>query len=377
MKDHNRFLSTIQVGITLAGFLSSAFAASKLSGPLEELFRNLNVPAASTLAIFIVTLILSYFTLVFGELIPKRIALQKSEFIALKSARVINVCAKISAPFVKILSLSTNFFMRLLKIDTKEIEEQVTEEEISSLLEVGQKQGLFNESEKEMIEGIFSFDDLIAKDIMTSRKNAFFIDIDKPFTEYYEEIFENMYSRIPIYKDDIDNIVGVLYLKDLMRKSYEIGYQNIVLEDIMQEPYFISERKQVDVLLKELQENKTHMAILVDEYGTVSGIVTIEDVIEEIVGEIEDEFDKYDEIIKINDSNYYVKGYVTISDLNDALDIELNDQSDDYDTVAGLIIETLGDLPDEEGESVLEIEGITFTILKIEDNRIELVKVTK
>ncbi|MDL2211345.1 hemolysin family protein [Erysipelotrichaceae bacterium OttesenSCG-928-M19] len=374
LEDPNKFLSTIQVGITLAGFLSSAFAASSLSAPLEKIFTNLGIPSGQTIAIIIITLILSYFTLVFGELVPKRIALQKPETIALNSIYIITFVSKISAFFVKILSMSTNFFMRLLKIDTNKVEEQVTEEEINQLLEIGTKHGLLNETGKEMIESVFLFDDKLAKDVMTSRKNVLFIDIDKPFTEYYDEYFDAMFSRVPVYKDDADNVIGILYMKDLLVKAYEVGFDNIDLTEIIQEPYFTSERKNIDVLFTELQNNKKHIAILIDEYGGVSGIVTMEDLVEEIVGEIEDEFDEYDEIVKENEYTYLIKGYVTISDLNDELDLELDDTNEDYDTIAGLLIDSLGDLPDNVENSTVVIDDLVFKPVEIVDNKIELVK---
>lgn len=378
LEDPNKFLSTIQVGITLAGFLSSALAASKLASPLTKTLIEIGIPSATSsgIAIFTITLILSYFTLVFGELIPKRIALRNSEAISLKSIGIISFVSKITAPFVKILSLSTNFFMRILKINTKEIEEEVTEEEINSLLEIGEKSGLINKTGKEMIDSIFLFDNKLAKDVMTSRKNAFFIDIDKPITEYYDELFELMHSRIPVYRDDFDNVIGILHMKDIMRKSYEVGFENIVVEDLMQEAYLTSERKNIDVLFEELQRNKKHIAILIDEYGVVSGIVTIEDLIEEIVGEIEDEFDDYDDIVKLDDKSALVKGYVTIGDLNEAFDLDLDEESEDYDTVAGLIIYVLGDLPENTNQDSAVYENLTFEIVELEDNRIELVKLT-
>lgn len=377
IKDPNRFLSTIQVGITLAGFLSSAYAASHLAKPLTGLFNKLsfmNESSAGAVAIIIITLILSYFTLVFGELIPKRIALQKSETLALKCIKIINLVAKLSAFFVKFLSVSTNFFMKLFRIDTKKIEEKVTEEEINQLLEIGTKHGLINETGKEMIESVFLFDDKLAKDVMTPRTNVFFIDIDKPFMEHYDEYFENMYSRVPVYQNDIDNVIGILYMKDLMIEAYRVGFDKIDLKKIIQEPYFTSERRNIDKLFTELQENKKHIAILIDEYGGVAGIATIEDLIEEIVGEIEDEYDDEDDIKKINDYTYLIKGYVTIADINEELDTELEENSEEYDTIAGLMIYHLGDLPDNVETNTVVIDNMVFKIEAVEDNTISLVK---
>ncbi|MDR3215480.1 MAG: hemolysin family protein [Bacilli bacterium] len=377
IEDPNRFLSTIQVGITLAGFLSSAFAASNMSAPLASLLNKLsfiNEASAAGIAIVVITFVLAYFTLVFGELIPKRVALQNAEKIALSSIKTINTFSKLSTLFVKFLSLSTNFFMRLFKIDTKKVEEKVTEEEINQLLEIGTKHGLINESGKEMIESVFLFDDKLAKDVMTPRTNVFFIDIDKPFSEYYDEYFENMYSRVPVYQDDIDNVVGILYMKDLLIKAYEVGFDKIDLNEIIQEAYFTSERRNIDKLFSELQDNKKHIAILIDEYGGVAGIVTIEDLIEEIVGEIEDEYDDDDDIIKENEYTYLIKGYVTVADLNEELDLDIDINSEEYDTVAGLMIYHLGDLPENVDNTTVVIDNMVFKVESIEENAIALVK---
>ncbi|WP_423363166.1 hemolysin family protein [Mycoplasma sp. P36-A1] len=378
LKDSTSFLSTIQVGITLAGFLSSAFASTTLSAPLEAVFTNLGMPrnSANTLAIVLITIILAFFTLVFGELIPKRVALQNSEKIALKSVGIISVVSKFTAPFVKVLSWSTKFFMKIFGINTENIEEQVTAEEINSLLEVGKKHGLINDTEKDMIDSIITFDNKIAKDVMTPRKNMFFMDIDTPLSEYYDEYFDMMYSRVPVFEDDSDNVIGILYLKDLMHKAYEVGFEDINIREILQDAYFTSERKPIDILFKDLQENQKHIAILVDEYGGVSGMVTIEDVIEEIVGEIEDEYDQNDDIQQLSDDTYLVKGYVSIIDLNEALDLELDENAEEYDTIAGLIINELGDLPDNIEDKDVTFENLDLHIEILDDNRIDLVKVT-
>ncbi len=378
LDDPNNFLSTIQVAITLAGFLSSAIAAAYLESPLSQLLigYGLSSNGATTLAIVIITIILSYFSLVFGELIPKRIALQKSETVAFKSIYVIVFVSKITSLFVKLLSVSTNFFMRILKIDTNTIEEKVTEEEINKLLEIGTKHGLINESGKEMIESIFLFDDKLAKEVMTPRTNIFCIDIEKSFPDVAKEFFEVNYSRVPVYQGEIDNIIGVLHLKDLIRKAYDVGFENVKIKDILQEAYFVSEHKKIDVLFKELQANQKHMAFLIDEYGVLSGIVTIEDLIEEIVGEIEDEFDEYNDIIKVDENQYLVKGYVSIADLNHTLDLNLDETNPNYDTVAGLIIEHLEDLPNHLKDTTVVVDSIIFKPNKIVDKRIEEVKIT-
>jgi len=377
MDDPNKFLSTIQVGLTLAGFLSSALAASNLSNPLSKWFYSVGIAITPNVALILITLILSYITLVFGELIPKRIALQNAEKIALATTGIVSVIGKVISPFVKILSLSTNFFLRMFGIDTKKVEEQVTEGQIKQLLDVGTKGGLINEEGKGMIESVFLFDDRLAKDVMTPRNNVFFIDIDTPFNEYSNEYFENMYSRVPVYKDEVDNIVGILYMKDLLLEAHKNGFDNIDVAELMQKPFLTSERKNIDALFKDFQEKETHIAILYDEYGVLVGIVTMEDLIEEIFGEIEDEYDEEEhEVVKLNDHTYLVKGYTSIIDLNEELGLDLDENKEEYDTIAGLIIEQLGDLPENMEEKDVHFENLDLHIEKASGNKIDLVRVT-
>ena len=367
-----KFLSTIQVGITLAGFFASASAATGISEELGKFLSSINIPYGNQIAFVGVTIILSYFTLVFGELVPKRIALKKSEQIAMMSLNPIIFISKITAPFIKILSLSTSLFMKILQLDNEELEEKVTKEELKSLIEEGKENGALNESEQEMIEGIFEFDDKRAEKVMTPRTEVYCIDIKDPISSYLDELLEMRYSRIPVYEDDIDNIIGVLYMKDFIIEAKKKGFNNVNLREILQEPYFVHEGKKVQKLFKSLQASKLHIAIIIDEYGGFSGIVTIEDLIEEIMGEINDEDDNIEEsIIKLDDKSFLVNGGTTLEELNDKLNIDV--QSDDIDTLSGFIINLIGRIPSESDENVIEYKDITFKIDKLGEKRIEKV----
>lgn len=370
--DQTSLLSTIQVAITFAGYFQSASAATGISQVLGSYLTTLGVPSAQTVSLVGITLLLSYTTLVFGELVPKRIALQNSEKIALFVVTPVYYVSKIMAPFVKFLSISTNLILRIFRVDTNNLEEAITEEEIKSLLETGSQTGVFNDIEKDMINSIFSFDDISARDIMVSRKDTYKIDIDNPLEDYLDDMIATYYTRIPVYKDDIDNIIGILNIKELFAKAREIGFENVVIKDILQEPYFVPEMKSIDTLFIEMQKTRNHIAILVDEYGGFSGIVTIEDLVEEVMGDINDEYDDEEkDIVQLPDGKYMLKGTTEIRDINKLLDIEL--EYDNFDTIAGMIMDSLGHIPEEDDECSVDIEHLTFKVNKISDNRIEQV----
>ncbi|MEG0423902.1 MAG: hemolysin family protein, partial [Erysipelotrichaceae bacterium] len=290
IKEPTRFLSTIQVGITLAGFFASASAATGFSQDLGNVLTQMNVPYGSVIAMVLVTMGLSFITLIFGELVPKRIALQKCEKLAMNSARPILIISKIASPFIKILSWTTKVVLRILGMNDENVEENLSREEIRSMVEAGQENGVFNETETEMINSIFEFDDILAEKIMTPRTDVFCVDIEDPVSEYLDELMTMRYTRIPVYEDSIDNIIGILNIKDFAAAAQKSSFQDVDIRSIMRKPYFVPEGKNIDDLFKELQRNRQHIAILIDEYGGFSGIVTIEDLIEEIMGEIEDEF---------------------------------------------------------------------------------------
>lgn len=374
MEEPTKFLSTIQVGITFASFLSSAFAATGMSSEFAGYLRRYNIAYSEQIAIIVVTIILAYATLLFGELYPKRIALQSAEKIAMFSVRPIVYISKITLPFIKFLSFSTNLLIRITGFSTENLEEKVSKEEIKSLVEVGQEHGVINETEREMINSIFEFDDKLADEVMTPRTDVYLINIQKPLEEYLDELLEENYSRMPVYEEDIDNIIGILYMKDFVTEAYKYGFKNVDIRKILQEPYFVPETKNIDKLFKELKNSKIHMAILIDEYGGFSGVVTIEDLIEEVMGDIDDEYDDYEPHIRKIDNNIYIaNGLLAIDDLNEYLDINL--VSDDCDTISGFLINIMGRIPEEGEKRLIKYENITFKIEEIKEKRIEKIKI--
>ncbi|QIB69442.1 HlyC/CorC family transporter [Aminipila butyrica] len=377
LENPNVFLSTIQVAITLAGFLASASAAVGMSDGLTQWLIKLGIPYAygNYISILVVTIILSYVTLVLGELYPKRIALQHAESIAMLVVRPIVALSKISKPFVWILSFSVNIVLKLTRQKTNTNDEEFSEDEVMSMLEVGQETGVLKENGKKMINSIFAFDDKLAYEVMTPRTDVFYIDINDPTEEYIDELMELRYSRIPVYEDDSDNIIGILHIKDYLIKAREAGFENVDIRPILRKPYFVPETKNIDSLFFDLQSSKQHIAILIDEYGGFSGIVTMEDIIEEVMGNIDDEYDEEElPIEKIDDNTYIVDGFISLNDLDEQLNLNL--QSENSETLGGLLIDLLGEIPDEDEqeERVIEYENCVFKIESVKERRIEKVK---
>lgn len=373
MDEPNRFLSTIQVAITLAGFFASASAATGISVYLADFFNAFSLPYSETIAIVIVTVILSYFTLVFGELFPKRVALQKSEQVSLASVNIIIFVSKIAAPFVKILSVSVTALLKLFHMNQDNIEEAVSEEEIKALLTAGQHSGVINETGKEFMESIFEFDDRLAFEIMTPRPDVYMLDLDDNLTNCMDELLAMRYSRIPVYQGNQDEIKGILHLKDLIIEAKQKGFEHIDLKNVLQKPYFVPESIKIDVLFKKMQKAKVYMAILIDEYGGFSGIVTMEDLVEEIVGDISDEDDEViEDIIQTTDNHYIISGSIPLDDLNEKL--KLNLHSENHETLNGYLIDKLGIIPDAGAKDVIKIENLQFEILEVKDKCIEKVK---
>ena len=374
LEEPNKFLSTIQVGITLAGFFSSASAATGISEVIGASLSQLGIPYAQSISLVVITIILSYFTLVFGELVPKRIALQKSEQMAMLSVRPIVFVSKFAKPFVKLLSLSTNLLLRVIGMSDTDLEEKVSREEIKSLVDAGEEYGVINQIEKEMINSIFDFDDKLAKEVMTPRTEVYMINSKLPLS--IEELLEENYSRIPVYEGDMDNIIGILYLKDFLHEAYQVGFENVDIKKLLHRPYFVPECKNIDQLFKELQKSKNHLAVLIDEYGGFSGIVTIEDLIEEVMGDINDEYDDDDPVIrKIDNDTYIVNGLISIKELNDKLQLNLDEETEDYDTLGGFLINQIDYIPSETEECMVEYENLLFKVQCVKDKRIETVKI--
>ena len=371
-EDSTKFLSTIQVAITLAGFFSSASAATGISQVLGGWIAQFGIPYSNTIAVVVVTIILSYFTLVFGELVPKRIALQKAEAFSLFVVQPIYIISKILSPFIKLLSLSTNGFLHLIGMKTENLEEAVSEEEIKKMLETGSENGVFNEIEKEMITSIFSFDDKTAKDVMVPRREVFAIDIEEPLEKILDEILETRHSRIPVYEEQIDNIIGILQVKDVMIEARKKSFEEVDIRALLKEAFFVPDGKSTDELFREMQKTKNRMAVLIDEYGGVSGILTVEDLVEEVMGEITDEHEEeVVELQKIGEKEYLLDGSILIEELNEKLNLKL--ETENYDTLSGYLIEELGYIPKDSGQCELDADGVHFKILEVKEKRIRKV----
>jgi len=371
-EDSTKFLSTIQVAITLAGFFSSASAATGISQVLGGWIAQFGIPYSNTIAVVVVTIILSYFTLVFGELVPKRIALQKAEAFSLFVVQPIYIISKILSPFIKLLSLSTNGFLHLIGMKTENLEEAVSEEEIKKMLETGSENGVFNEIEKEMINSIFSFDDKTAKDVMVPRREVFAIDIEEPLEKILDEILETRHSRIPVYEEQIDNIIGILQVKDVMIEARKKSFEEVDIRALLKEAFFVPDGKSTDELFREMQKTKNRMAVLIDEYGGVSGILTVEDLVEEVMGEITDEHEEeVVELQKIGEKEYLLDGSILIEELNEKLNLKL--ETENYDTLSGYLIEELGYIPKDSGQCELNADGVHFKILEVKEKRIRKV----
>lgn len=283
--------------------------------------------------------------------------------------------SKITKPFVWFLSISTNSILNLFGIKKELTEEKLSREEIKNLVQLGEEQGAINETEKTMIDGIIKFDNILAREIMTPRTETFCIEANSNIKENINLILEENYSRIPVYENEIDNIVGVIYMKDIFAEIIKQGIENISIKDIMRTPYTVPETKSIDILLKELQSSKNHIAILLDEYGGFSGIVTLEDLLEEVVGDIQDEYDEnIDCIEKIDANTYIATGLVSILNLNRHLN--LNFQSDSIDTIGGLIIENINTIPNKYINKEITIDSVKFKILSVVGKRINKVQIS-
>lgn len=376
MEDSTVFLSTIQVAITLAGFFSSASAATGIARVLGGQLALYGIPYSQVLASVSVTIILAYFNLVFGELIPKRIALQTAERFSLFCVRPIYYISRILNPFIHLLSLSTSSFLKLIGMHNESLETEVSEEEIKSMLETGQETGVFNEIEKEMITSIFSFDDKRAREVMVPRQEIVAIDIDEPVESYIDEILQTMHSKIPVYEGGIDNIIGILSIKALTIEARKKSFEQLDIRSLLSSAYFAPENQKTDVLFREMQREKIKLAILIDEYGGVSGMVTLEDLVEEIVGEIHESYEEAEPDIRELTPHriYSVSGSMSLFDLKEELHLHMDSSCD---TLSGYLMEQLGYIPTQEEIPLLvSTPEADYEIEKMEERVIDRVKLT-
>lgn len=370
----SKFLATIQVGITLAGFFSSASAATSIATRLESVFGGSSF--AKELSIIVVTIVLSYITLVFGELYPKRLALQKSEKIARVSVRPIMAVGVVLRPFVKFLSFSTDILVKLTRMEKNTDNEKMTREEMQLLIETGRRDGVIEVEELQMLRGVFEMDNKYAREVMVPRTDAFMIDAETESEELCDALLSENFSRVPVFTGDQDSVLGILHMKDFFAEARKSGFENIDVKALLKDAYFAQETMFIDDLLKNMQRTRNQMAILMDEYGGVAGIVTVEDLLEEIVGEIDDENDVFsDEVKKIDETTFIVEGRMPLDDFNEMFHVELPSRG--VDTVAGFVLTLTGTIPEEDDKVVVEYGTLRFTVEEMNDARLVSVRVEK
>ena len=373
-ENQSAFLSTIQIAITLAGFLGSAFAADNIAVYFVPIFKSWGLPLSDatlgTIAVVITTIIISFFTLIFGELVPKRIAQQKSYAVAKMACSVVIFLSKVMKPFIWILSASTNIVLRLIGLKADSSDEDVTEDDIRLMVDAGGKSGSIEEDEKEWIQNVFEFNDISVSDVMTREPDVVAFQIDTPEYEILDTIKDTGLSRFPVYGEDINDILGILNARDFLINRNESERKKI--KDLLRPAYMVPESIHADKLFANMQAKKTHIAIVVDEYGQTIGIITLEDLLEEIVGNIYDEFDPQEEveIQKIGDDEWKVSGSISLSDFSDETGIEL-EENEDYDTIGGMVLSTLSQIPEDGTQLDCRINGLDIHVTKIEDRRIE------
>jgi len=368
-KDSTRYLSTIQVAITLAGFLSSAIAGSNLAQNLVDATANIGINLSFNFAVVLITLVLSFITLVFGELVPKRIALNSPITVAMLSIGVLKIMMFITRPAVWLLTITTNGVVKLLGIKKDESLDKTSEDEIKQMIRSGHMQGLYKGQEKEMLENIFEFDDIHAETIMTPRTDIYAIDINEDKQDIIQMIIEAPYTRIPFFNKTIDNLVGIIHVKDVLIEAKKKNFSRVDYKKLLREPFYAPNNIKINVLFRRMQKENHQIAILLDSYGGIDGIITLEDILEEIVGNIYDEFDESDKSIKkIDEKVYIVDGLIQIQDFNRYFKVDIND---DPETLSGLIIERIGYIPDKLTEEEFVIENLSIRIKTLKKNYID------
>ena len=376
------FLSTIQIGITLAGFLGSAFAADNFSDGLTKLIcEDLGVTmvperAVATASLVIITIILSYFTLIFGELVPKRIAMQKSYEVAKIACGVVTAVAFVMRPVIAFLAFSTNLVLKCLHMKVEAEEEQVTEDEIRLMIDLGKENGAIDEEENEWLQNMFEFGDTTVEEAMTREFDVVSVSVTDSEEDIIGKIQETGLSRFPVYDEEGEDILGILYAREYLLNLRAKNRKGI--RDLLHPPYFVPESIHTDRLFRDMQKKKLHMAVVVDEYGNISGIITLEDLLEEIVGNIYDEFDKQEEpeAEQLGEDKWRIPGDTPVEEIGEALGMELP-ESEDYDSIGGLILNYLGSVPKDGTTVDVEVMGLALHAERIKGRRIESVIVEK
>lgn len=371
------FLATIQIGVTLSGFLSSAVAADTFADYIVYWLRNVPIESSviRIISIFVITLLLSFITLVFGELLPKRIAMKDPEKVAFGVVGSLHFIYVIFKPLVWLVSKTVNALAKMMGIKETDGQQEYTEEEIRILVDAGNEKGFIETEQKEMINNVFEFNDRTVGEIMTHRTDMDSLSVDDDLNTVFKTFSESGHSRIPVYGDDIDDIVGMLYFKDLMGLLVDDKKrEKFSIRKYMREPMFVYENLKCDDLFEEFQKTKVQVAIVLDEYGGTYGIVSMEDLLESIVGDIQDEFDdEEEEIEEVNDSHFIVDGATIIDDVSEIIGQDLDDSEND--TIGGLVMDKLGYVPDEDEHPSVQIGNALFTIKSMDDRSIDKIDV--
>lgn len=374
-------LMLLMIGIY--GFFTAMNAAWNYSGNITEKIRSANsliALAAASFAAWLsfisweLTLAFILCLIVLGQYVPYKIGIQHDDAIAEKTEKSITFISKLLSPVTAVLIAISNVFLKIFRQKTDVDEEVYTEEDVMSMLEAGKESGVFNEEGTKMISSIFAFDDKLAYEVMTPRTDVFMIDVEDPPGVYMKDLMKLRYSRVPVCKGDTDNIIGILHIKDYLIKMMESKDESPAIEPILRKAYFVPDTKKIDSLFLEMQSSRQQIAVLIDEYGGFSGIVTMEDMIEQIMGDIDDEYDEEEEIIdKIDDNTYLVDGDVDLDDLNDELGTSI--ESESSETIGGFLVDLLGEIPEESdvGKEI-EYDNFKFKIMAVSERRIERVK---
>ena len=373
-----RFLATIQVAITLSGFLGSAFAAENFSGILVDWVVSLGVKipvnVLDSIAVVLITIILSYFTLVFGELVPKQVAMRKAETLALGLSALIYYISKIFKPIVSFLTFSTNSILKLFRIDPNAVEDEVSEEEIRMMVDAGSEKGTIDDDERDFIQNVFEFDDLVAEEIATHRTEVVILDLEDSMEIWRETIYNTRYTRYPVCDGSSDNVVGILNAKEYFRLEDQ-SRENVMAKAVV-DAYFVPDTVKADILFRNMKKEKRQLAVVIDEYGGMTGIITLNDLVEQLVGDLGDDEaeEDGDEIEQTGACTWKVCGCVTLEELSERLQIHL--MSEEYDTLNGLIFDVLGTIPQEGEELTIEGVGLHIKVVEIENRQVKTAIVT-
>lgn len=368
------FLATIRVAVTLTSVITAIFSAYKFSDSLMLLFQ-LESSIGRLPVMLIMAVMITFFLLVFGELLPKRVAQTYPEKFARSIAGTIRFICIILRPFVLILTASTNLFLRMLGIDPSQTDKTVTEEEIRMMVDVGRESGNIHDEESVLIENIFDFNDKAVSEIMTHRTSIVSLDVDADYAEVLDVAVKEKYTRIPVYEENIDNIIGILHIKDLLYHAAEGLNQPFSLRNMIREPYIVPESKTIDVLFRDMQRDHAQLAVVIDEYGGTAGIVTIEDLMEEIFGSIQDEYDDEEQdIVRKDENTFVISGLTPLDEVSEAVGLDFPDE--DYDTIAGLVLSLLGRIPEENEYPEVLYNNLRLKVLGMDEKRVSMVEIT-